>query len=326
MGLKCERCKRVVVKCVSCNICFKKFHPACADIYVKTKRAEQCCIKCLSKSGKMYDSSGTSASGGGVSQTFDCTMTQNDAHNMGNPPCPQFEPQLPKDWNKMNESDRLTALMSELSVSRQENSFYRQEINKLHAVLLNHNTRINTNAANFNTFKTDVQNEIIDIKKAQVNPYPTCELVVDGIPTEMPFETCHIVSPILKSLGLTNFNPFVLGSRVIKKKNAQPNDPTYSIIIEMCSDPVCNKVIEARRLCKDGFTADNVFKSSTQNIIYINKLKPSNLYRMYRETMKRKHDANWYAVYENNGSIIAKKEKSSIPLNIITKSDLNMIK
>lgn len=325
----CERCKQDVKDWVKCEdlMCPHHFHPSCALLFMTSSRARQCC-KDFFKNPRFPPTTSQQPLASTIPPNNLLDMSRITVSEIILPPTQRFE--MPANWDTMSDRDRSTHIMQQLIDSRNDNAIVLSEVHKI-GIAVNNQAQVlqsqDQRIVNLENFKTEAVNEVNQLKTVISGKSPLTDLTIDGIPNPCAADPVRAVSEVLNKLGMGDMMRFLVGTREFKRK--QPA-ACATIVAEFSSENVCDKILRAHRgfidsAGKTQLTSAHIFTCADIFNIYINKLLPSNTYKLLSEARKRKRVAQWKAVYVKSGVVRARKDDSSNEVTVSTNSDLQSI-
>lgn len=320
---KCPRngCGRKLVTVEPCPYCRIEFHPNCVILH-KADCPQKPIISTMSNSSVNAGSSTQVQPGVGASApvtTFPTLNLEPLPIRPFNPP-----PGLPADWDKLTDAEKSDAMMTILVEVRDQNVQLKNDINNISSQVNNHTSVIkaqNDELHRLAAEQTDSQHAFAD--RAVSN-----EIIINGLPKDLNLDCVEIYTRIFKFLNLNAnyYGCYVLDARFVNHKK-NPQTPTNSVIVEMVSADVCEKILDASISSrkKTTLSINNIFCTGNESLIYINHFLPSYFQNLFFQARQAKKRFGWKSVSTNNGNIIIKVNDQSPLISVCTLAQLETL-
>lgn len=313
--------KNIRTNVVKCEVCHTFYHPGCSK---KAAAERPCCTNFIDVNRSANASKNSDKNTGAPPP-----QSTNNNLNQILQPLPDLEqpsnPETPNGWETKTLDQKLTDLMLEIKRNTNENEIFRRNFNVAKNLINSQNTAIlsiNTAVENNTQLIQHNSSTINDVKSAAAGNYETLELIIDGIPPGLMTDNLQIIHQIFDFLKCTNLKKYIVSLRNFNRKSNKTSN--FSLIVEMVSNGICEKIIMARIRHKN-FNSTTVFNEKHPNPIFINRLLPPYLHKLLTEARSLKKEFGWFSVTAVKYSIQIKFEKNSQPVTISTLSDLRSI-
>lgn len=330
---RCVKCNRVpapearVIYCDGKN-CESICHEGCSKSYIKFKTAKSCCIESFLKALNFSDLSLSE-----TNQTLpSLNMTpETDLDNLVPPPTPP-PPALPSNWGNLTSDRRLELMMLKISnteVIVQNTQVFLHDLSKA-------SNRNSERIREHDKKLLDLENKF-EALKVKMFAGGTTELLIDNVPktllkslTQNPGSVAkspldQVCEKILHSLRLENVRSDILSITEFKRKG--PNqESSASIKVKFKSPTTRDFVLETKRTFGKLDLSD-LFQSVTpENLIYLNELTPSPVFKLHMEARRRKKALGLNgAFFIRTSNLYYKNNQTNTIEYILDEDDLNKL-
>lgn len=319
--LKCPgiKCGRKLVNFEQCPNCQLKFHSNCLR-----NHRPSCSAKIA-----MFPN----VSGAVPSAVASASVAQPIALPQNSPQVPNFNsfqplaiqgfadpPGLPPNWRDLSADDKSEKIMSTLLEIRNQNCQLKTEIVAATSKINFHSEIIQSHDSEIHRISA----EQADCRDALADRSSLSELIISGLPKNLNLDTSVICERIFAFLDLDRkfIEQYILDSRFVRHKKSQP--VTNSLVIDMISDKVCEKVLSAaankRKTLK--LTVMNIFGINDESIIYINRMLSAYLQNVAFQARQAKKRLGWKSVSTFNGTVAIRLNDNSPPIIVSTLAQL----
>lgn len=173
----------------------------------------------------------------------------------------------------------------------------------------------------------DLQANVADLENALAGNSALPQIIITGIPLQVKIPPQEIVDQIFHFI---NFKPeiesFVSSPRIVTPK--APNPTSLSIIIDVISDSMCEKILEfaAKKRNKAPLSNRDIFGQNFESNLYINKVLPPYIRDLAYTARRLKTQKGWTGTWVNRGQVFVKPNPQSNPIIVSTQTQLSSIK
>lgn len=311
-----KACNRVLVNAHTCIYCNTGFHAKCLEIH-----SQYCKSSIVEMERTQQNSTQSSVNVSPLTANRHLNSLVRAHANLS--PMPPFEfaptPRLPDGWSEMNVKEQNTLIMTSLLKIENQNtqikeqlSMYHEKINLHSEVLIQYETKFN-----------DVNDELHDIENAIVDRNPTSEIIISGIAQGINMPKNETAQKILEFIDCTGQHFIPLDVREVNSRRT--DNSSKSIVIEMISDKVCDKVLQRAATTRKtvDLTNANIFNVDNQSKIYVNKMLPPYYENLAYKARVAKKEKKLTTTWVNNGNVCVKQTEQQRPAAVATMSQLS---
>lgn len=310
------KCGRKLVNSEQCPHCFTNFHPNCLKIHL---------VSCIFKTTMEGNSSNNLTAGVSTASPNISSQTaprQPSSNNFQPLEIQNFHspPELPANWKSLSADDKSDLIMTTLLEIRNQNTQLKTEFNAAASKINFHSEVLQSHDSEINRISA----EQADCRDALADRSSLSDLIVSGILKNLTMDINSICERLFAFLELDRkyIEFYFLGARFVRHKKSQPS--SNSIVIEMISDVVCEKVLAAsaakRKSAK--LSIRNILDIDDDSIIYINRMLPPYLQNVAFQARQAKKRLGWKSVSTFNGNVSIKMNDNSPLINVCTLAQL----
>lgn len=164
----------------------------------------------------------------------------------------------------------------------------------------------------------------------------SAEIIIRGVPADLPLSEVEIVQSILTSLGIPHLMNHVIDTRVMKSKSkptnssstpvsfAATNQSKKSLVCRMTSTLTRDFVLE-KAFAKKVLSVRDAFSLNIDDRIYLHELLPANIHKLLISAKSRARELKLSRVWASRGIVRVRRDGCPDAIALYSESDLDLL-